>query len=89
MIQSRSPEQVKAWLERHGVTATEWARQHGFPPTVVFALLSGRTRGRRGAAHRAAIALGLKSAPPEDEEFPIEDERPESHGRDYDKRRNH
>jgi hypothetical protein len=26
----------------------------------VYALLSGRTKGRRGDAHRAALALGLK-----------------------------
>lgn len=70
MQSTRTPEEAKAWLERHGVTASEWARSHGFAPAVVFALLSGRTRGRHGAAHRAAVALGLKAPPPANEEAP-------------------
>lgn len=73
MRQNRSLEEAKAWLDRHGVSASEWARNHGFPPAVVLALLSGRTRGRRGAAHHAAIALGLKAAPPAEEVSPLEE----------------
>lgn len=58
----RTANEVRAWLERHGVSVSEWARAHGFPPTVVFSVLSGRTRGRRGEAHRVAVALHIKEA---------------------------
>lgn len=50
---------------------SDWARAHGFEPAVVFALLSGRTHGRRGQAHLAAVALGLKGPAPDDEESPL------------------
>lgn len=52
--------EVKQWFFREGLPVTEWAKAHGFRPDAVYALLAGRTVGRRGQAHRAAIALGLK-----------------------------
>lgn len=52
--------EVKQWFFREGLPVTEWAKAHGFRPEAVYALLAGRTVGRRGQAHRAAIALGLK-----------------------------
>jgi gp16 family phage-associated protein len=67
----RTPEEARAWLSRHGVTITEWARARGFKPAVVAALLAGRTRGRWGEAHDAAVALGLREAPQADEEHPL------------------
>lgn len=67
----RTPLEARAWLERHGVTATEWARANGFEPAVVYALLSGRTHGRRGHAHHAAVALGLKGGAPDGETPPL------------------
>jgi gp16 family phage-associated protein len=56
----RTVEEAREWFEVTGQTVTQWAQDHGFPASVVYALLSGRTRGRRGKAHRAAVALGLK-----------------------------
>lgn len=67
----RTPEEVRDWLERHGVPVSRWARAHGFEPRVVFALLSGRTRGRWGQAYEAAIALGLRPAPGESDPDPL------------------
>lgn len=67
----RTCQEVHAWLERHGVTAAQWARANGFEPTVVYSLLNGRTRGRHGQAYAAAIALGLKPRPEVGEELPI------------------
>lgn len=72
----RTAPEARAWLERHGVTVSDWARAHGFEPSVVFALLSGRTHGRRGQAHLAAVALGLKGPAPNDEESPLPTARP-------------
>ena len=46
-----------------GVSVSEWADHHGFRRESVYAVLSGRSKGRRGEAHRIAVALGLKSLP--------------------------
>jgi gp16 family phage-associated protein len=68
----RTCDEAKQWLERHGVTVTEWSKAHGFDPRVVFALLNGRTTGKWGQAYRAAVALGLRSAPDCAEPHPLE-----------------
>lgn len=57
----RTREQAIAWFDSSGTPVTSWAQANGFAPSVVYALLAGRTKGRRGEAHRAAVALGLKS----------------------------
>ena len=49
-----------------------WARSRGFKPSVVSALLAGRTQGNWGEAYHAAIALGLKPGPTNDETHPLE-----------------
>jgi gp16 family phage-associated protein len=67
-----TPQQAKDWFDRHGVSVSNWARLHGFSPSVVFSLLAGRCTGRRGQAHYAAIALGLKSAASPLEASPLE-----------------
>jgi gp16 family phage-associated protein len=53
-------EEVLASFVAEGRTVTSWAQENGFEPSVVYALLQGRTKGRRGEAHRAAVALGIK-----------------------------
>ena len=47
-------------FEHAGISVSEWADCHGFRRENVYAVLAGRTRGRRGEAHRIALALGLK-----------------------------
>lgn len=59
----RTREQVKADLEAQGVSASEWARKNGFPPLAVHQVLSGFAKGKRGQAHRIAVALGIKARP--------------------------
>jgi len=56
------------------VTITQWACGHGFKPSVVLSLLSGRTKGRRGEAYRAAVALGLRRGPRPGEIDPLRDQ---------------
>jgi len=56
-----SLEDVRQWFDREGVTVQDWALAHSFRPENVYAVLSGRTRGRRGEAHRIAVELGLKT----------------------------
>lgn len=56
-----SVEQVRHRFYASGTSVTDWAHKHGFSRQVVYSLLSGRTRGYRGTAHAAAVALGLKA----------------------------
>jgi gp16 family phage-associated protein len=44
-----------------GLPVSDWAAINGFRRENVYAVLAGRTRGRRGEAHRIAQALGLKA----------------------------
>jgi gp16 family phage-associated protein len=44
-----------------GISVSDWARDHGFRPENVYAVLAGRAKGRRGESHRIAQALGLKA----------------------------
>jgi gp16 family phage-associated protein len=43
-----------------GISIADWAREHQFSQDLVYAVLSGRSKGTRGESHRIAIALGLK-----------------------------
>jgi gp16 family phage-associated protein len=61
----RTPVEARAWFDAAGVSIADWSKDHGFSPTVVYSLLAGRVRGKRGDAHRAAVALGLKIPPVE------------------------
>lgn len=56
----KSVEQVRAELDRLGMTVSEWARRHDINRWTVFEVLHGRNKGRWGEAHRAAVLLGLK-----------------------------
>jgi len=56
----RTPTEARQWFFDHGISISEWAQSRGFSREVVYALLAGRTRGARGEAHHAAVALGLK-----------------------------
>lgn len=55
-----TPEQVKKRFEREGKTFAGWARDHGFDPRTVVAVVNGVNKGRRGKAHEVAVALGIK-----------------------------
>jgi len=59
-IQFRTTDEVWAQLRAGGVTANEWAAQHGFEPTLVYSVLSGTRKCLRGKSHEIAKALGLK-----------------------------
>lgn len=57
-----SREQVLEWFEIEGLTVMGWAKKHHFHPQNVYAVLAGRSRGRRGEAHEIAKALRMKPA---------------------------
>ena len=60
---TKTPDQVHAELIANGINISEWARDHGFNRYTVVDLLRGKRIGRRGEAHRAAVALGIKADP--------------------------
>ena len=56
----RSPAEAHQWLDYHGISVSQFAREHGFSRAIVYELLAGRKRGLRGQAHNIAVALGMK-----------------------------
>jgi gp16 family phage-associated protein len=52
--------EVEAEFERTGTSVSEWAREHDFNPNLVFEVLKGRVKGKRGKAHNIAVLLGMK-----------------------------
>ncbi|WP_236175552.1 DNA-binding protein [Pseudomonas pseudonitroreducens] len=59
----QTPTSANEWFIRHGVCKTHWARDMGLDRMTVVDLLRGRSKGLRGDAHKAAVALGLKANP--------------------------
>lgn len=56
----KTAEEVRVDFERRGINITQWARERGLTRQAVFAVLNGKTKGRRGDAHKAAVLLGIK-----------------------------
>jgi len=59
--QNRTPSAARAALDSQGISVAEFARKHDLPYGTVYQVLTGQKKGRRGAAHRAAVLLGIKS----------------------------
>ena len=53
--------QVRAELDRDGISAAQWARANGVDRALVYQILNGTRRGLRGQAHQVAVLLGLKA----------------------------
>jgi len=53
--------EVRDRLHEAGKTASDIGMELGVPSEVVRGVLSGRLKGNRGAAHKVAVSLGLKS----------------------------
>ena len=60
----KTVEQVKAQFRAKGLTVNQWAKDHGFPPTAVYQVLNGFSKGNYGQSHVIAVALGLKAGEP-------------------------
>lgn len=56
----KTVEEVRRDLDRRGKSVRQWAREHGLSDRIVYEVLRGRFKGRRGQAHKAAVLLGLK-----------------------------
>lgn len=57
----RDVQKVRESFNRVGKPVTQWARQNGFTPSLVYAVLDGRAKGNRGKSHSIAVLLGLKA----------------------------
>ncbi|BEV08001.1 hypothetical protein [Methylophilus sp. DW102] len=57
---TKTPQEVKQALDESGKTIAELAKEIGVDYRTTYAVVSGLSKGRRGAAHKAAVALGIK-----------------------------
>ncbi len=57
----KTREQARVALEEQGISIAEFARTHGLTYPTVYQVLNGQKKGRRGAAHKAAVLLGMKN----------------------------
>jgi gp16 family phage-associated protein len=51
---------AKELFERSGISISEWSRVNGFSAILVYQVLDGQRKCRRGQSHQIAVALGLK-----------------------------
>jgi gp16 family phage-associated protein len=60
MARVRTLEEARAELDRRGKSIRQFAREIGVSDRIVYEVLRGRFKGRRGQAHKAAVLLGIK-----------------------------
>lgn len=56
-----TPKQARERLIERGESVADFARRHKLKQRSVYGVLYGNNKGRRGEAHRAAVALGIKA----------------------------
>lgn len=57
----KTPEQVRAEFDARGMSISDFASKHDLSRAIVYGVLSGNKKGRRGESHRAAVLLGIKA----------------------------
>jgi gp16 family phage-associated protein len=55
-----SSTEVRNLFEANGISVAGWSRDHGFRSALVYRVLRGEAKCRRGETHKIAIALGIK-----------------------------
>lgn len=55
-----TPQEAKDMLASKGISIRSWALEHGFSPTLVQMVLTGRRKTRIGKSHNVAVMLGIK-----------------------------
>jgi gp16 family phage-associated protein len=51
---------VRAEFKQAGRSVSDWARDQGFEPGLVYSILAGKNQGTRGKSHEISVKLGLK-----------------------------
>ena len=59
----RSLQQFVDALGAQNVSVAEWARKNGFPREMVYGILRGRLKGRRGQTRDALERMGVQPPP--------------------------
>ncbi len=59
LIDAEKLNQLRLSFRRRGMTVVDWARQHNFPTSLVYAVMTGRSKAYRGQSYDIAIKLGL------------------------------
>lgn len=59
---TRTPQEIKDEILSKGLTLKQVAQDIDCDYRVVHAVLNGLSKGNRGKAHKAAVALGIKKA---------------------------
>lgn len=54
---------VRQRFVAEGVSINAWAKERGYNPRTVYAVLQGQLECRHGISHQIAVDLGLKAAP--------------------------
>lgn len=62
-ISQAAIDEVKTRFFEQGISIKEWSETNGFEEHLVYAILSGKGKARRGKSHLIAVALGLKPTP--------------------------
>lgn len=59
-IKLKTPLEAKNELIRKGVNLRQWSKDNNLSERIVYGVLRGEKKGRRGASHKAAVLLGIK-----------------------------
>jgi gp16 family phage-associated protein len=59
----KAPSQIKKDFEAEGISVAQWAREHGYKAHLVYNVVNGLSKYKRGESHRIAVALGIKQDP--------------------------
>lgn len=60
MSKPKTPSQVRAEFDHKGISLAGWARDNGFGRSLVYAVVSGHKKCKRGQSHKIAVLLGMK-----------------------------
>jgi gp16 family phage-associated protein len=66
-MQTTSLSEIRELFEINGESIAQWARLRGYSPALVYRVMRGETKAKRGQTHEIAIALGLKRLPTQSE----------------------
>ncbi|WP_374046476.1 DNA-binding protein [Massilia antarctica] len=58
---NRTAEDVLRDFSFRGISVAEWARSHGFTPSLVYQVLRSSNTPARGKSHSIAVQLGMKT----------------------------
>lgn len=61
MTKLRTHKQARDEFDRKGKSIAEWARENGFSRSLVYEVLAGRKKCKRGQSHKVAVLLRLKA----------------------------